>query len=269
MKDTFLETVLAKTRGRVGLAKECRRLSEIRSQAKAIRSGKMAHRFRSALLRKDRFNIIAEVKRASPSRGILNAEIDISSLARSYEFGGAAAVSVLTESEYFGGSLKDLMTVAEAVEIPVLRKDFIVDEYQIYEAAESGADAVLLIVAALTKIDLSSFLLITENELGMDAIVEVHTLAELEIAISAGATIIGVNNRDLGTLNVSLDVSRRLIGSSREGKIMVSESGLTCRSDVEELAGLGFDAFLVGEMLMRSNEIEKDLKILSDKPRTV
>lgn len=263
MTETFLETIVLKTRGRVRSAKGILDLQQVRSQAKEFRGESISHTFRSALSRTDRTNIIAEIKRASPSKGVINSGIDIKAVAKCYESGGAAAISVLTEEEYFGGSLEDLELVAQPTRIPVLRKDFIIDEYQIYEAAGAGADAVLLIAAALQENELIKLLKITEDDLGMDALVEVHTVSEMKIAESVGAKIIGVNNRDLRSLDVSLDVSRRLISDRPESTLMVAESGISNRAQIEELLALGFNAFLIGETLMRSGDIAAELGILT------
>ncbi len=262
MNEAFLEQILSKTRARVHAAKGFRDVSKVRAEAERRRGCAISGRFRQALCRKDRINIIAEIKRASPSKGVINSKIDVRSMASDYRSGGAAAISVLTESEYFGGSLDDLNQVAGAVDIPTLRKDFIVDEYQIYEAAAAGADAILLIVAALTEPDLLRLIVVTEAELGMDALVEVHTEEDMTIARNVGAKIIGINNRDLRSLEVSLDVSRTLITKRPKGAIMVAESGIRDRSDVHELLQLGFNAFLIGETLMRSDNTVDDLKSL-------
>jgi len=199
-------------------------------------------------------NVIAEIKRASPSRGVINKDIDPVAQAKKYVGGGAAAISVLTEPEYFMGSFTELVDVREAVTVPVLRKDFIIDECQVYETGVAAADAVLLIVAAMPPGDLEALMAIADH-LGLDALVEIHTAEELRIAISAGASLIGVNNRDLYSLEVSLDVSRELIKHKPEGVLMVAESGISTRDEIDELRGLGFDGFLIGESLMRSPEI--------------
>jgi indole-3-glycerol phosphate synthase len=223
------------------------------------RAGAEPFRLQKALRRTTAINIIAEVKRASPSKGIINADIDIMDLARRYEQGGAAAVSVLTEEEYFHGSLHDLKGIRSAVQIPILRKDFIVDEVQIFEAAAAGADAVLLIVAALPVHDLASLLEIT-RDLEMDALVEVHSAGEMFEAARHAAAIIGINNRDLHSLDVSLDVSRRLIADRPGDALMVAESGISNGRDIEILNKLGFDGFLIGEALMRDADPVKTLK---------
>ncbi|MEO6050423.1 MAG: indole-3-glycerol phosphate synthase TrpC [Pyrinomonadaceae bacterium] len=252
MSETFLDKIVAKTHKRVASAKRDVDPSGIKSNAAQVRSRAEPHRFRRALKRTGRTHIIAEIKRASPSKGIINADIDVAEVARSYESGGAAAISVLTETEFFGGSLTDLTVVSQTAKIPILRKDFIVDEYQIYEAAAFGADAVLLIVAALSEEELIRFQLLTQDELGMDTLVEVHTSEDLAVATEIGANIIGVNNRDLRSLEVSLDVSRRLIAGRPANTLMISESGLSTQDEIEELKGLGFNGFLIGETLMRT-----------------
>jgi indole-3-glycerol phosphate synthase len=199
--------------------------------------------------------IIAEIKRSSPSKGVINDQIDVAEVARNYAASGGAAISVLTEEDFFKGSLDDLRVVKAAVDLPVLRKDFTIDEYQIYEAAAAGADAVLLIVAALNEEELARFRSIAEDELEMDAIVEVHSAEELEIASRIGARIIGVNNRNLKTFEVSLDTSRELIRRRPANTLMIAESGLSTREEIDELRGLGFDGFLIGETLMRQPQL--------------
>lgn len=220
------------------------------------------HRFVEALSRRDRVNIIAEVKRSSPSVGSIRNDADVVETAQAYARGGAAAVSVLTEPNYFGGTLEDLQLAASAVQIPVLRKDFIVDEHQIFEAAARGASAVLLIVAALPEIRLRELLGVAQQKLGLDALVEVHTREELELAVKCGARIIGVNNRNLLTLEVSLDVSRELAKHAPEHVTLVSESGIRTSEQIAELRDLGYDAFLVGESLMRSSQPETAVRSL-------
>ncbi|CAN5477749.1 hypothetical protein BH10ACI2_BH10ACI2_16570 [soil metagenome] len=251
MSGTFLEKIVAKTREKVERAKSVGYGDRIRQRAEKLRDGVEAGRFYDALNRKDRTNIIAEIKRASPSKGVINANINVEQVARRYQSGGAAAISVLTENEYFDGEIADLRRAAKTVDIPILRKDFTVDPYQIYEAAAAGADAILLIVAALSRQQLIEFSRIT-HDLGMDALVEVHSVDELEIAHEIGATIIGVNNRNLHSLEVSLDVSRELIRVRDGDALLISESGISTREEIDELRGLGFDGFLIGETLMRT-----------------
>jgi indole-3-glycerol phosphate synthase len=195
--------------------------------------------------------IIAEIKKASPSRGLLQADFNPARLARAYESGGAACLSVLTDGPYFQGSLADLEAARDACGLPVLRKDFTIDPLQIFEAAARGADAILLIAAIL---DLSQLVRFRElaSALGLAALVEVHDEDELGKAIDSGAEIIGVNNRNLRTFGVSLDVSLHLSERMPPNVIRVSESGIMQRADIDLLLGAGFQAFLVGESLMRS-----------------
>ena len=221
------------------------------------------HRFLEALQCEDRTNIIAEVKRSSPSAGAISRGADAVATARVYEEAGAAAISVLTEPDHFKGSLQDLIDVVATVSIPVLRKDFTVDRHQIYEAAAAGASAVLLIVAALEPSELSELRTIAEDELGLDALVEVHSEPEVEVAVAVGATIIGVNNRNLQTLEVSLQTSRDLARHICTDKVFVSESGIKVASDVVDLKRHGYGAFLIGETLMRSSDPAQALRTLA------
>lgn len=214
------------------------------------------------VLEKDQINIIAEIKRASPSKGVINDKIDVAETARIYQNGGACAISVLTEEDRFKGSLEDLKVARNAAEIPILRKDFIFDEFQIYEAAEAGADVILLIAAMLSDEVLQRLYALAEQTLGLDVLVEVHTLEELERAKKLNAKIIGINNRDLHTFNVSLDVSRELIKHAPQDSLMIAESGITTKDEILELKELGFNGFLIGETLMRSGNIENDLRNL-------
>ncbi len=260
MSETILDKIVAIKRGRVEQLKAAADFPALKERAVAVRQEAESHRLRAALNRTDRTNIIAEIKRASPSKGVINDKIDVAETARQYRDGGAAAISVLTEEDFFKGSLDDLIAVRKAVELPILRKDFVVDEYQIYESAAAGADVVLLIVAALAKDELEHFLGLARGELGMDVIVEVHSEDELKTAEAIGADIIGVNNRDLRSFVVSLDVSRRLIGMRPSGALMISESGISTRDEIDGLRDLGFDGFLIGETLMRTGNAGETLR---------
>jgi len=202
---------------------------------------------------RDDLRVIAEVKRSSPSKGALADIADPASLAAHYERGGAAVISVLTEQRRFGGSLADFDAVRAAVRIPLLRKDFTVDEYQIWEARAHGADLVLLIVAALDDAQLKDFLALT-HELGMNALVETHTRQEVERAVAVGARIIGVNVRNLKTLDVDRSVFAPLAGSIPAGALVIAESGVRDAADVEQYAADGANAVLVGEALVRHND---------------
>ena len=199
------------------------------------------------------YAVIAEIKKASPSRGVLCEEFDPAAIARSYRDAGARALSVLTDSEFFQGSLEDLRQAKGASSLPVLRKDFTLDEYHLYEAAAAGADAVLLIVAILQPEKLAQLLAVSQS-LGMDALVEVHSAEELRVARDAGSEIIGVNNRDLKTFEVSLATSLQLIDSIPDEVVAVSESGLRTPEDLQRLRSAGFDAFLIGERFMTESD---------------
>ncbi len=203
----------------------------------------------SAALSKPGLNVIAELKPASPSRGVIRDPFDPAELAGLLQSAGAAALSILTEGEFFRGSLKNLRDARKAAVLPALRKDFIFDPWQVWEARANDADSFLLIVAALSDAQLAE-LLVRGRELGMEPLVEVHTCEELDRAIAADARIIGVNNRDLKTLDVSVQTSFDLIERIPEGCIAVSESGLRTHDDLTKLRSAGFDAFLIGEQLM-------------------
>lgn len=194
--------------------------------------------------------LIAEVKKASPSKGLIRPDFDPVSIARTYEAAGASCISVLTDEKYFQGHLDYLKAIREAVELPLLRKDFTVDAYQIFEARAAQADAILLIVAALSPSELSDFMALA-GELGMASLVEVHTAEEMEIALEVGARLIGINNRNLQTFETTLDTSIELARCVPDDRILVGESGIFTRADVERLMGAGMDAILVGESLMR------------------
>jgi indole-3-glycerol phosphate synthase len=203
----------------------------------------------AAALTRDAINVIAELKKASPSRGLLRAEFDPVALAKGFETAGASALSVLTEEEFFQGDLKHLKVARAAVGVPVLRKDFIVDPWQVWEARATNADSFLLIVAALDDVRLAE-LLALGRELGMEPLVEVHTREELARALAAGARILGVNNRDLRTLAIRVETSYDLIEAVPDECIAVAESGLRTHEDLKRLRAAGFDAFLIGEHLM-------------------
>lgn len=215
----------------------------------------------AATLRAKQPAIIAEIKKASPSKGLLQPDFHPNSIAKSYEAGGAACLSVLTDRRFFQGSLHDLTSARQATVLPVLRKDFTIDLVQIYEAAAHGADAVLLIAAILDATQLRSFRELA-GELGLAALVEVHNETELDRALESGAEIVGVNNRNLETFDVSLDVSLRLSERMPAGVLCVSESGISTRSDIDLLRGAGFHAFLIGESLMKASDPAQALRAL-------
>ncbi len=231
----------------------------IAKKRERLRGRANPHAFLNAL-RRDGINIIAEFKRRSPSKGMIREGADSIEIARAYQAGGAAAMSVLTEEDYFAGSLDDLRQVKATVDLPVLRKDFIIDAYQVYESAVAGADAILLIVAALDDELLLRLRRLAEDELQMDALVEVHTSEEMKRAAACGAKLIGVNNRDLRTFEVSLETSLSLAREAPGDTLLISESGLNSSNDLRRLYDAGYRGFLIGETLMRAEDPEHALR---------
>jgi indole-3-glycerol phosphate synthase len=221
----------------------------------------------TAALSRDGLNVIAELKPASPSRGVIREPFDASELAKSLSFSGAAALSVLTEGEYFHGSLKNLRDARKQVALPVLRKDFIFDPWQVWEARANDADSFLLIVAVLPDALLRD-LIALGREIGMEPVVEVHTAAELERALRASAGIIGVNNRDLKTMAVRVETSLELVQQISADCIAISESGIQSHDDLVMLRRAGFDAFLIGEHLMQAPDPGAALCTLLGQPDT-
>ena len=256
-----LSEIVARKRERVAQAKQLVPLESLSREALAKRESAAPHALRRAL-QNDGINVIAEFKRRSPSKGVIRADVDVPTIVHSYNAGGAVAISVLTEADYFDGSLADLRAVKSSVHLPVLRKDFVFDSYQIFEAAAAGADALLLIVAALNDQQLGSLRRIAEDELGMDALVEVHNEEEMDRAARCGAKIIGVNNRDLRTFEVTLETSLRLAKLAPRETLLVSESGLSNAADLRRLREHGFNGFLIGEFLMRAQQPEALLREL-------
>jgi indole-3-glycerol phosphate synthase len=243
----LLATIVAATRRIVEVRESRESLDALR--ARAEKKTARPPRFRSALERVDRVNVISECKRRSPSKGVLRHEYDPVAIARGYAAAGAAAISVLTEPTFFDGSLDHLSAVRAAVDVPVLRKDFVVAEYQLLEAKAAGADAVLLIVAALTPGDLRS-LSACAARWELDTLVEVHDANELAVALDAGARIVGVNNRNLRTLEVDVKASETIIAKIPRDVIGVSESGLRTADDLSRLRQMGYRGFLIGERFM-------------------
>ena len=253
----FLRAILADTRRTVAARKKRTPLAALRESPLYGRAPLSLRR----ALEGRRPAIIAEVKKASPSRGLIAREFDPAGIARAYAWGGAAAISVLTEERHFLGSLADLAAVRRAVDIPVLRKDFIVDPYQLAEAKSAGADAVLLIAAALPDAELGA-LQGSALEIGLECLVEIHSAAELERVNNLRPALIGINNRDLTTFRTDTALSARLAPLAPAGTLCVSESGIRSRADIEALARAGIGAFLVGEHLMRSGDPETSLRAL-------
>jgi indole-3-glycerol phosphate synthase len=256
----FLSTIIDQKRRRVETGKLSVSPEALELIARGARDAAIPHALLGALKNDSQINIIAEFKRKSPSRGEIRSNADPVGIAKAYEAAGASAVSVLTEEDYFDGSLDDLHAVRRAILLPILRKDFIFEEYQVYESAAAGADAILLIVAALNDETLGRLLRIAEDELGMDALVEVHTKEEMVRAVNSGANLIGVNNRDLATFDVSLETSKLLALIGRHEALLVSESGIKSVEDILGLYDLGYRGFLIGEGLMRENDPGEALK---------
>jgi len=225
-----------------------------------IKEARPPRSFRQAL-RMEGVSLISEIKRRSPSKGTLTEDVDPLELGKLYESAGARAISVLTDQEFFGGTLDDLRAVRHAVSIPCLRKDFVIDEYQVYEARANSADAILLIVRILSDAQLQDYQQLADA-LGMACLVETHSAAEIERALDAEAHIIGINNRDLDTFEVNLETTLKLKKLVPGGIVLVSESGIHTREDVKALEDGGVDAILVGEALMTSPDVKGKIKHL-------
>lgn len=261
----FLEKILASTREDLEARKRQTTLDELKSlvkdrAAQRADGGKSdasasagEKRSLAQAVGRPGMSVIAEIKRASPSKGDIRPDLDVAEIVKAYEQAGAAAISVLTETRYFKGSIDDLAAARKTLvsPIPILRKDFVIDPYQIWEAAAAGADAILLIVAALNPDELSS-LQKEASEAGLECLVETHNADELRVALASRAPLIGINNRDLKSFIVTLQTTLDMIGLIPDGPLVVSESGIVTRADVARLAAAGVDAILVGETLMRS-----------------
>jgi indole-3-glycerol phosphate synthase len=253
-----LDDIVDATRSAVARRKRERPLSEIEHDAASRPEGLP---FAEALARPGT-SLIAEHKRRSPSAGEIRAGADLAEIARAYERGGAAALSILTEEEHFGGSLDDLRAARAASTLPILRKDFTVDPYQLYEAKSAGADAVLLVVGSLEREDVAELHALA-GELGLDALVEVYDEHELEVALEIDADVIGINNRDLADFSVDTGRTLELLADVPAGKVVVSESGISTREQIDELERHGVDAVLVGETLMRAPDPEAAVRELT------
>jgi indole-3-glycerol phosphate synthase len=254
---TFLETVIERTEADLAVRKNTRSEHDLRGLLGPIPRGRP---FSEALIAEG-ISLIAEMKRSSPSRGAIRPGASVSEIVRAYEEGGASACSILTEPAWFGGTLDDLVEARAACGLPLLRKDFIVDPYQLVEARVAGADAVLLIVAGLGA-DRLADLMAAAGDLGLDCLVEVHDEDEVEIAVDAGAEVIGINNRNLHSLEVDLRTTFQLLSDVPAGTVVVAESGITSRADVAELEHAGVDAILVGEALMSVEDPREGIRTL-------
>lgn len=231
---------------------------------KILENGLLSRDFQSAIKKSGEISLIAEIKKASPSTGILKKNLDVEKMAKIYQKAGADAISVLTERKFFSGSENDLSTVRETVSLPILRKDFIIDEFQIYESKILGADCILLIAAILDKDKLQKFLHLAQN-IGVQVLVEVHQLKELESALGSGAAMVGINNRNLGNLKVNLKTTEQLVGLLPQRVTKVAESGISSYSEVKELKDLGMDAVLVGEAIMKNSDPASKIRELLGK----
>jgi indole-3-glycerol phosphate synthase len=255
---SVLERIVEDTRDEVGRRRASMPLARLEA---AIAERPEGRPFSEALLRPG-ISLIAEHKRRSPSAGLIREGASVEDIVVAYERGGAASLSILTEPFHFGGSLDDLRAARAISELPVLRKDFIVDPYQLYESAAAGADAILLIVAALEP-DLLFDLLTEARALDLDALVEIHDERELDIALDVEADVLGINNRDLGDFSVDIERTYDLLADIPAGKTVVSESGFTTRDQLDELDRVGVDAVLIGETLMRAPDVEDATRRLS------
>ena len=256
----ILDQILRDRKKAVEALKQATTIEALEKQIEAL---KLPHfSFKEALQSKEKpLNIIAEVKKASPSKGLICKEFYPVEIAKSYERGNAAALSVLTEPQYFQGKNEYITAIKNVVKLPILRKDFIVDAIQIYEAKAIGADAILLIVAALTNEELKNFIKLAEN-LSLDVLVETHNENEIKAALEAGSEMIGVNNRDLQTFEVSLETSERLRKWIPKEKLFVTESGIHNSEDIRRLKTIGVNAVLIGESVVKAENREEKLKEL-------
>ncbi len=258
----ILDEIAAKTKIRVSKLKEIKSFDTLKSEVEAIPANKK-FQFEKAL-KNNEMSFICEVKKASPSKGVIANNFKYLEIAKEYESAGADAISVLTEPDFFMGDNKYLKEITDNVKIPVLRKDFIIDKYQIYESKQIGASAVLLICSLLDTDTLAEYIL-TAHSLGLSALVETHDEFEIESALKAGARIIGVNNRNLKTFEVDINNSVKLRPLIPENIIFVSESGIKAVQDIRLLKNIGVNAVLIGETLMKSDDKKKQLKMLRGK----
>lgn len=255
----FLDRIVNSKRTRLNKKKQEMPLDFLKDRVKKAEF--VSKDFRRAISKPDGIALIAELKKASPSAGVLREDFDPVAIAKEYESAGVNAVSVLTEEDFFKGSMNILSEVKRIISKPVLAKDFFIDEYQIYEAKLCGADSILLIVRILEEDTLNKFLRIS-LELGMDSLVEVHNEVELKKALNSEAEIIGINNRNLENFKVDLRTTENLFKMIPEGKLTVSESGINTRDDIEFLISAGVNAILVGEAFMRSGNIPAKIREL-------
>jgi indole-3-glycerol phosphate synthase len=258
--NNILEQIVIRKRERLAEAKKHMPLAElIATMPTSVGAGRFVRPLRRAGIQ-----IIAEIKRQSPSRGVLRENIDPGNIARNYTANGAAAISVLTEEDFFAGSFDDMRKVRQVTDRPLLQKDFIFDEYQVYQAAFAEADAILLIASILSDSQLND-LLQAAYTLGLDALVEIHRREELDKVMKHHVQLLGVNNRDLHTFETRLETSIELAGDLPKSVTLVSESGIRTRKDIERLYNAGFHAFLIGEEFMRADDEGKALRTLLER----
>ena len=254
----ILPKIIEEKKREVDRAQKSFFLNDLKKEAESMYIRSM---FKKNISRKGHINLIAEIKKSSPLRGMLRADFEPVKIALTYQVAGASAISILTDERFFDGKLEYLKIVKERVTIPILRKDFIIDEYQIYESAVRGADAILLISHILTQEELNRYLGIAKG-LGMDVLVEVHNEEEVEKALKSHASMIGINNRDLMDFGVDIAVTQRLIRLIPENKVIVSESGIESYEQVMFLKSLGVNAVLIGEAFMRAGNIGEKVREL-------
>ena len=267
MTDT-LERICADKRQHVARRQAQRSLAVIEAAAERATAPRGFSQSLAQAMDEGRYGLIAEIKKASPSKGLIRADFNPADLARAYSEGGAACLSVLTDEPYFQGRDDYLLSAREAVELPVLRKDFMLDPYQIFESRALGADAILLIMAALSDSEAAELHEIATG-LGMDALVEVHDEAELERAQRLSARLIGINNRNLKTLAVDLKTAERLAPLVDRGRLVVAESGLSSPADLARMARIGVSTFLIGESLMREADVAAATRRLLARPEAI
>lgn len=263
MSNNFLEQIVAHKKELNASKKEYFRM--IREKLEKSQYNRY-HLFRNAIRGREELSLIAEIKKASPSKGVIREDFDVVKIAREYSDHHAAALSILTEEKYFLGKPGYVKTVSDQFQLPILMKDFFIEENQIYEALVNGASAILLIVAILNDNELQR-MMTTASSLDLDCLVEVHTNQELDRALNLGAQIIGINNRDLHTFEVSLETSRKLIPKIPSHKIVVAESGMATNADIKEMKILGADAVLIGETFMRESQIGSKIDEVMGKKR--
>ncbi|MEA3305357.1 MAG: indole-3-glycerol phosphate synthase TrpC [Candidatus Omnitrophota bacterium] len=258
----ILTKIIEEKRKELDYAKSKIPQKKLLGKLRSIKSARKPHFFKHSISVHKRMHLIAEVKKASPSAGLIRKDFDPLKIAALYEANGASAVSILTDKKFFQGRLSHLEEIRKNTSIALLRKDFIIDEYQVYESIAAGADAILLIADLLSEEEIKYFLNIG-GENSIDFLVETHSEEDVKKAISAGCEIIGINNRDLHTFKVDINTTARLIKMIPEGKIIVSESGIKTKEDISYLRSLGVNAVLIGETFMRSGDIGRKVRELT------